>query len=277
MQAKNREEHEKRSKNDNENENLNEDIFTLSTKNMNYSMLRKVLLGFALLSSVAAGAQQFETDLQLSTEETEYWYRICNASAGMQAYAMTDCSSVDETYPVQLLATEMTDAKSQWTLTAGLDGKVVFTNRATNKQLANTSVEAGNHNATQLTTEGAQGFKITELGEASFTMEGAEDDGVNRCLAMTEREADALTYPSSDAEDSAIAWKFMLAETIITKIQGADTKTVIRVAGRRIYVSGCPQWQLFSINGMEMPCTTTLPVGIYIVKTPKTATKVVVR
>lgn len=243
---------------------------------MNYKRLRFLLFGVALFSAATAGAQQFDTELQMSNAETTCWYRICSAVTGMQDFVMTDCSSVDETYPVQLLKTETTDEKSQWKLTAGEDGKVILTNRATGKQLNNVSVAVDIFNVTQLTDEGAPGFKVTELGDAAFSLQGVEDDGVNRCLTMVMLAAESIHYPTGDLSTSAIAWKFTPVETVVTGIGSAKSKAVIRVTGRRVYVSGCPKWQLFNAKGEEMPCTTRLAPGVYVVKTPMSATKVVV-
>ena len=244
---------------------------------MKYNVFKMVLLGVGLLTSVWAGAQQFETDLQMSNDDAVYWYRICNASAGMQAYAMTDCSALDAICQVQLLATENANEKSQWKLTAGTDGLVVFTNRATGLQLNGASVAVGEHNATQLTAEESQGFTLTELGDDAFSLKSLEDDGVNRCLALAERDAEALTYPDADVSTSIIGWKFIPVETVLTGIRAAGAKdAVIRVANKRVYVSGCPQWQLFNAQGVEMPRTTALAAGAYLVKMGKEVRKVMV-
>ena len=243
---------------------------------MNYKAFRNVLLAVSLLSSLSAGAQQEEMTLQLSTENATYWYRICNASEGVQDYAMTDCSALDDICQVQLLKTENNEEKSQWKLTAGEDGKVVLTNRATGLKLNGASINIGKHNATQLTAEKSQGFTITALGDEAFSMESVENDGINRCLALAERDAEALVYPTANVNSSAIAWKFTLVETI-TEVKSTEAeKPVIRVKNHRVFVSGCSEWQLFNALGEEMPRTTSLASGTYMVKTPKETVKVLV-
>ena len=90
---------------------------------MNYKTLRHVLLGFGLLASLSAGAQEFDSELQLSgSDDIIYWYRICSAATGMDGYAMTDlCSETEdiESSFIYMLQTETEDYRSQWKLTAG--------------------------------------------------------------------------------------------------------------------------------------------------------------
>lgn len=251
---------------------------TLNYKEMNYKMIGRTLLGMALLTAVSAKAQQAASELQMSTEDATYWYRICNATEGMQDYVMTDCHFEKSYYNVQLLKTEQSNELSQWKLTEGEDGKVVLTNRSTGMQLSSTSVNVGNHNATQLTDNGGQGYTITPLGNDAFRLESVEDDGVNRCLAMAKQQSDAIAYPTDDESASVVGWKFMLTETIVTGIGATEKgKTAIRVANKRVSVSGCPEWQLFNSLGEEMPRTTPLATGIYLVKTPTRVVKVLVQ
>lgn len=248
-------------------------------------MLRKTFLGIALLAAASAGAQEFSSELQLSDDETVCWYRICNASPGMEDYAMTDANAVENgeeqddalRLSVYLLPTEAEDFRSQWKLTAGEDGKVVLTNRATGSQIGNHSAISGDHNFTWLTfSHDAPGFVVTSLGDDAFKLESVEDDGVNRCLALAERSGEALTYPESGESTSVVGWKFFPVE-IETGIGSARTdNAVIRVKGKHISVNGCPQWQLFNAQGEEMPRTVSLTTGIYVVKMPQKTVKVLV-
>ena len=108
-------------------------------------------------------------------------------------------------------------------------------------------------------------------------LQSVEDDGVNRCLAMAEQDTDPLTYPDANESTSVIGWKFMLVESVLTGIGSAEAgRPVIRVANKRVHVNGCPEWQLFNSQGEEMSRTTTLAVGVYLVKTPKEVFKVMV-
>ena len=145
---------------------------------MNKTM-RNVLGGIALLVSMTAGAQEYAPELQLSDDEAVCWYRICNAAPGMEGYAMTDANAVENggeqddalRLSVYLLPTEAEDFRSQWKLTAGEDGKVVITNRATGSQISNHSVNSGDHNFTWLTfSNDAPGFAFTSLGDDAYRL-----------------------------------------------------------------------------------------------------------
>jgi len=243
---------------------------------MNY---KTMFLGFALLVSLSAGAQEFDSELQLSTDIV-YWYRICCALPGMEDHAMTDYNGMT---PLQvyyskifLLPTDNEEYHSQWKLTAGEDGKVVITNRATGQQINSESLSVDEINATQLTFQATPGFTITSLGDNAFKLESVEDDGVNRCLTLAEEGGEVLTYPESGESSSIIGWKFFPVE-IDTGIGSAKTgNQVIRVNDKRISVSGCSEWQLFNAQGEEMPRTVALPTGVYMVKMPQKTVKVMI-
>ena len=252
---------------------------------MIYRTFRNLFCAFGLLIALSAGAQEFDSELQLSTDII-YWYRICNATPGMEGYAMTDLNATafdgeehDDALrlAVYLLPTETEDYRSQWKLTAGEDGKVIITNRATGSHISNTSAQNSNLNVTWLTfSSDAQGFTLTDLGDNVFKLESVEDDGVNRCLALADKDGEALSYPESDESSSVIGWKFLPVE-IDTSIGSAKTGGyVICVKGKHISVSGCPEWQLFNVAGEEMPRTTSLPTGVYMVKMPQKTVKIFV-
>ena len=254
---------------------------------MIYKTLRRVFMGIAMLAPLSLAAQEFDSELQLSDEETVCWYRICNAAPGMNSYAMTDLNPTEDSGEehddalrtiVYLLPTETEDTHSQWKLTAGEDGKVIITNRATGSQIGNISSNSGDLNLTQLNySSDAPGFTVTSLGDYAFKLEGVEDDGVNRCLALAERGGEALTYPETGESTSIIGWKFFPVE-IETGIGSAKASrpVVISVKNKRISVSGSTDWQLFNISGEEMPRTVSLPTGVYLVKMPQKSVKVLI-
>ena len=250
---------------------------------MTYKTFRKAFLGFGLLIALSAGAQEFDSELQLSTDII-YWYRICSAIPGMEGYAMTDANTAvngedqeDLWRPrVYMLPTETEDFRSQWKLTAGEDGKVIITNRATGNRISSTSVNVGDHNYTQLTPKNASGFTFTVLGNDAFKMESVEDDGINRCLALTEANGEALSYPESGESSSFIGWKFFPVE-IDTGIGSTKAgRPIVRVAGKHIIVTGCSDWQLFNALGEAMPRTLALPTGVYMVQLPQGTIKVAI-
>lgn len=249
---------------------------------MIYKTFRRVFLGVGLLTALSAGAQEFDSELQLSNDETVYWYRICNALPGMEDYAMTDYNGMTvlaqyfET--VFLLPTETDNYHSQWKLTAGENGKIILTNRATGHQIDSKSSASDNtnHNFTLINNSGTPGFTATSLGDNAFKLESVEDDGVNRCLALADKDGEALTYPESGESTSVIGWKFFPVEIedAIGSMKG--NSTTIRVKGKRIFVSGCSEWQLFNTAGEEMPRTVSLATGVYMVKMPQKTIKVAI-
>ena len=237
--------------------------------------IRALFLSVFLLAFISARAQQFASVLKISTDEEVYWYRICNASLGMQDYVMTDCSNDDDVIQVQLLQTEMIEERSLWKLTTvGNDGKVVLTNRFTGFQLGGVSLNMGNHNATQLTDKGSQGFIITYLGEDAFSLQSVEDDGVERFLSLAKRDSPALNWPEQNQSTSIIGWKFIPVES--TGIFDTIISPAINVVDKHIFVSGCKSWHLLSLSGKVIPSHIILKAGIYLVKTSDRVVKVIV-
>ena len=129
---------------------------------------------------------------------------------------------------------------------------------------------------TWLTSSDAQGFTVTSLGDYAFKLESVEDDGVNRCLALAEKDGEALTYPETGESSSVIGWKFFPVEIVDAIGSTKGSGTTISVKGKRISVSGCPEWQLFNAAGEEMPRTVSLPTGVYLVKMPQKTVKILI-
>ena len=251
---------------------------------MIHKNLKRTLWSLVLLMSLPAGAQDLDSEPQLSNEETVYWYRICNAASGMDNYAMTDLNALmdgedhDDLWrpAIYLMQTDTEDYHSQWKLTAAEDGKVLLTNRGTGLMIGNASVSVDNINVTQLTPKGAQGFTLTALGDNAYSLQSIEDDGVNRCLAMAEKNGEAIIYPESGESTSVIGWKFFPVEIETGIGTMKASHPVIQVKDRRIAVKGCTGWQLFNAKGEEMPRTVSLPAGIYMVRMQQKSVKVLV-
>lgn len=244
---------------------------------MKQQTIMGVLWGSCMLLSQLAAAQEFDPELHLSNNEDVYWYRICSALPGLEAYAVTDYSEEDEFIPVQMLPTEEADFKSQWKLIAGNDGKVILRNRASGQELDGVSLEMDNCNATLIMPAGTSaGFQVTSLGEYVFKLESEEDDGINRCLAVADMYALPVSYPQENLATSHIGWKFLPVEVESATGIGTqgDSRTIIRIANRRISVKGGTKWQLFNAQGEEMPRTTRLSTGVYMVKTGEKTVKV---
>ena len=241
-------------------------------------LLYQVLLGIALMMTAATAWAQ---DWQVSNDDATYWYRITPAQETLKSYAMTDASNTDGIAQLVMLATDDTEELSQWKITEanglGNEKFYIITNRKTGMMIQARSVNIGNHNATQLTLDDENNmFNISEIVDGAYRIQSTENDGVERALAIADCNGAALAWPTeSELATSPVAWKFVLAEEVITGLNGAAVDTAIRIANHRISVNGAKDWQLFNILGEEMPRTTDLPTGTYIVKIGDKSFKVV--
>jgi hypothetical protein len=67
-------------------------------------------------------------------------------------------------------------------------------------------------------------------------------------------------------------------ESVITGIGTAKNDSiVVRVRNKHISVSGGIEWQLFNAQGEEMPRTTRLATGVYMVKMADKTVKVMIQ
>ena len=92
---------------------------------MTFISLKRLFMGLALLTPAWLAGQEFDSELQLSSDVV-YWYRICTAAPGLDGFAMTDVNTGSASDDYQnmafVLPTETDDIRSQWKLTAGEDG-----------------------------------------------------------------------------------------------------------------------------------------------------------
>lgn len=215
-------------------------------------------------------------ELSLSDEGANYWYRISSCAEGLENYAISSTDNPDA-LPLPLLNSEITDSNSLWMITKTADNLLQFTNRATGRVIAASSICTDNYNITQVANTKDEGgrFAAQFVGGNRYMLCSQEDDGMTRYLAATRQGEQSLAFPSELSNHSAVVWKFEIVETELTGINATDTTQIaIKASKGRIHVSGATQWHLYNLQGREMPRTTTLPEGIYIIQTPNKTIKV---
>lgn len=234
-----------------------------------------------LLATTVSQASAFsleayiDNELSVSDDANTYWYRISSCAEGLENYAISSNDASD--MPLPLIASDISDYQSQWMVSKNEDGLLQFSNRATGCAIAASSVENDAYNITQVAEQKEDGgwFKSQYAGANHYMLSSVEDDGVIRYLIATEQDALAVGFPAEDTNKSAVVWKFELVDTELTGIDGAqDTHVSIRPDKGRIFVSGASLWHIYNLQGVEMPRTTALPAGTYIVSTPQKTIKV---
>lgn len=238
--------------------------------------------GNRLIASTIAKAESFSLEpfidhnLSISDEGTAYWYRISSCAEGLENHAITSTDDAAD-MPLPLLDTEITDERSQWMVTKGDNGLLQFTNRSTGSMIAASSVHNGSCNITQVAESKDDGGSFTAqfVGGTRYMLSAVEDDDVTRYLAATSQGNPAMAFPTEACNKTAVVWNFEIVESELTSLDGADaTQISIEAHNGRIRVSGATEWHLYSLQGIELPRTTTLPEGIYIIQTPHKTIKV---
>lgn len=205
--------------------------------------------------------------LKYSDETDVFWYRIISCATNLNGYAISDNKGSSQ-YPLPLLRSTLEDKASQWKLMSGATGTILV-NRATGHAIAASSVYDGVCNITQTTVNGdnAGEFVLDYVGNASYTISSTEDDAVVRFLTAASSYGEKTGIPVGDINKSIVGWKFQLVETELTNIKGLVAEPLkIRLVSGRIIVDGVNEWHLYNTQGIELPRTTPLPGGVYIVK-----------
>lgn len=113
-----------------------------------------------------------------------------------------------------------------------------------------------------VSTEVTTGVKLKRMKDFSSTTTVADDKAIN---------------------GDVIGWMIVsngsLTPTAIQEVNAQDNRLNIEVKNRRIFVAGLDdtQYNIYTTGGSKMKNNTTLPAGIYIVKTARAAQSVVVK
>lgn len=217
--------------------------------------------------------------IEYSTDDLATFYQLVSAKSEYAGLCMTE--ETEGEYALIMKEAQTADFSQQWMVKKkSADGTLVeLVNRATGHTLQNTSNRAGVFNLPVLgsAVDAGNGWSLSYLGNAQYTLSGEEEDGIVRYLNASSSEADAPEKFDEEAtKDSGFGWKFRKVD-VSTGIQEATSDVpAVRVENGRIWVDGTSDYRVYTLDGKAVSNQSRLMPGIYIVNVGGTATKVIV-
>lgn len=213
--------------------------------------------------TVAAG----DNSLQYSDAETEYYYNIICASDNKCMTTEAVASSTADLKTMKLVTFDTQNEYAQWKLVKRENGKTDVINRATGDCILSRSYLQSGVNYTRMgkNDENNNGLTFTHLGDNQYSISGVEEDGVLRYLGNVTvgEDADALSLTTN----SNYAWKMVLAETVVTGINGVNQPSgSIKVVDGKIVTDGNLEYTVWNAEGVQMDKHSVLPTGIYVIR-----------
>ena len=218
-----------------------------------------------------------DSPLKYSTKGNETWYGILSAKEGLEAMALTDCSSENADFPIAVSSFSSDDAAQQWKIVKDdATGRIRIVNRKSGLHILTASNVIGSFNATILGWVAKYpGFDYTYLGLGQYALYGTEDDDVVRYLGLQDTESVPVELKTDQLASSAFAWVFKETATG-TGISDLSANVKIAVVDGRIVVYGTDNYKITSAQGMQMPKDARLPKGVYIVTCNGRSTKITI-
>lgn len=208
-----------------------------------------------------------DNSLQYSDAETEYYYNIICASDNKCMTTEAVASSTADLKSMKLVTFETQNEYAQWKLVKRENGKIDVVNRATGDCILTLSYLQSGVNYTRMgkNNESSNGLTFTHLGDNQYSICGVEEDGVLRYLSNVTvgEDADALNL----SVNTNFAWKLVLAETVVTGINGVEQPSEsIKVVDGKIVTGGNTEYTVWNAEGVQMDKQSVLPAGVYVVR-----------
>lgn len=214
---------------------------------------------------------------KLSNEQTYYWYKFSSSR-----YSTRFPTSYGEGQAVVSESNANTN-KSEWKFVDRGDGTFNIVNRADGLYLS--PIADNNKPLSTTATQPTDGWKFMECGIDNYYL--LVSDGNHTEINQTkEKEGFQLYnwgYGSKVAgeyrlDDTGCQFSFILTDTesVSTAINSShQLQQEVRVVNRRI-VCSLP-YRLYAIDGQALPIGRQLNAGVYLIRTAKNVTKIVVK
>ena len=216
--------------------------------------------------------------LEISYPGHQVWYQVVSAFPETKGMVMSDCLAVSTSFPIGVEMPQEALASQQWLFVyADDEGKLVYmVNRNTGHILQPVSEADDLYRIAKLVNaaDTGKGFVLTGLGRGQYAFVGTEADGQLRGLVAAQQgQATGKVVPE---QDSPYAWTFKKMEvTNGVDEASAGERPLIYLRNRRIEVSGGVPFTITRADGVQVPCGSQLPAGVYLVTVAGRTTKVI--
>ena len=225
----------------------------------------------------------YDEGFEVQNDQEVTYYNVQSCCSSLQGdYVLVDnTSSVDSKYNFILGQSDDSNLASQWRLVRQSDMTVAIINRATGNCISTNLQPVGEFNIPDADgKELAQsGYNISKISDDNqFILSSVGEDGFTRYLnaaVLAEEPAkidfDNLTY-------SEFAWTFAKKGTEVGINEAASpAEASVTVDGGMIRVSEGADYNIYTVDGVEMPKNVQLAKGVYLVSVQGKTVKVIIR
>lgn len=260
------------------------DIFrypTLTGPNDNYDgLVWLVRADFSTGFDSAIRTVEFTDTYNPQNSETVTWYNIASSKAGNEGRIIVDNTSVvDAQYKFTVDTKESSDLNAQWRLVETEPGNVSIVNRATGNSISTNLTVQDKYNVP--TADGkevlATTWNLLPVSESQYAIASVGNDNIQRFLNAQVLGSEADELPDTDLDGTGFAWTFVQADTEVG-IENTVTQQGggVRVEDGRVIAPEGAKVSVFTPEGVELPASSRLTPGIYIVTVNGKATKIMV-
>lgn len=243
-------------------------------------MKRQLIYIIMYACATCAGAQDFP---ERDNQGNVIYYKIFSAAPDCAGLCLTDNTADASTdYKYLMTGNEADNRYQEWRLIADeTAGCYHLRNRATYRYVSTSGTYVDIFYAITFATKQAAGnallfTSLTNDGQWSMTYK----DGVTTKYMGVGDETKGLDiFRKTDLPGTARAWYIVPSGQMPPNAVEATSKghADIRVVDHRIVVSGCSSYEIYDVQGRQVPCDTELQPGLYVVKADDTVKNIMVK
>ena len=216
----------------------------------------------------------------ISTDDDIVWMYAKNVKTGKY---LTDAVASPQGKASFLLEPLKTDGNEiqQWKWIAKSDNnRRTLVNRATGNMVStDTDFDLYYYLLYTSNPTDGDGWQIERIADNQFAVYSTDAKGIVKYWHATLSGKATESYTKDSAKNSAYAWVFVWAPKGPTGITQPILPDNIRVyaSDKRIYVEGCDNYTIFTLQGIPVYRNANLPAGIYLVTMEGKTSKVLVQ
>ena len=221
-----------------------------------------------------------DSPIKETVKGDENWYYLLSAKNGVTGeQAICDNTKNEGGAPLTVVALEESNEAQQWKLVRNeATGNYMIVNRATGLHILSNSIVQDIYNITSAGwVSNNPGFEMRYLGLGQYAFCGVEDDGIMRYLSIQDASAPAESLNLSAMPSSSCAWTLKVAGHSTGVKDAIGSEVNVKVVGKRIGVEGADDYRVVNALGMDVPKSSALSTGIYLVVIGENTYKVTVK
>lgn len=230
--------------------------------------------------ALSAGAQDFP---ERDDQGNVIYYKIFSAAPDCAGLCLTDnTADVSTDYKYLMTGNEADNRYQEWRLIADeTAGCYHLRNRATYRYVSTSGTYVDAFFAITYATKQAAGnaLMFTSLGDDGQWSMTYKDGVTTKYMGVGDEAKGPDAFRKTDLYGTARAWYIVPSSQLPPTAVNAPKKapTDIRVVDRRIVVSGCSSYDIYDVQGRQMPRDTELQPGLYVVKADETVKNIMVK